>query len=293
MIHTIDLGFLDTPQTIAAYVLEHPDGPVLIETGPYSTYPALEQGLQKIGIAPESLQAVLLTHIHLDHAGSAWAFAQKGVPIFVHPLGERHLAQPEKLLASAKRIYQDMMDQLWGTMEPIATEQLRTVKDGTEVLPGIRALHSPGHAVHHIAWQWEDVIFTGDVAGVRIGNGIVVPPCPPPDIQVEDWQRSIQVLREASPTSLYLTHYGEITDVETHLDALEKRLLDWANWMKPRFEAGDSVTEIAPDFEQYVRKELVDHGLDQEGLRQYDAANPPWMSVAGLLRYWKKKSERS
>jgi len=293
MIHTIDLGFLGIPKTIAAYVLEHPDGPVLIETGPYSTFPALEKGLQQLDTAPEDLQAVLLTHIHLDHAGSAWAFAQKGVPVYVHPKGGRHLAQPEKLLASAKRIYEDMMDQLWGTMEPIPADQLHTVEDGAEVLPGIRAIYSPGHAVHHIAWQWEDVIFTGDVAGVRIGKGIVVPPCPPPDIHVEDWQTSIQALRDAAPKSLYLTHYGEITDVETHLDALEKRLLDWANWMKPRYEAGDPVTEIAPDFEKYVRKELADHGLDQEGLRQYDAANPPWMSVAGLLRYWKKRSERS
>jgi len=293
MIHTIDLGFLQIPQTIAAYVLEHPDGPVLIETGPYSTYPALEKGLRQAGVAPKDLRAVLLTHIHLDHAGSAWAFAQNGIPIYVHPKGEHHLAKPEKLLASAKRIYQEMMDQLWGTMKPIAEDNLHTVDDGVEVLPGIRAMYSPGHAVHHIAWQWEDAIFTGDVAGVRIGNGIVVPPCPPPDIHVEDWQESIQALRDANPKRLFLTHYGEITDVEPHLDALEKRLLDWANWMKPRFESGDSVTQIAPEFEQYVRKELVDHGLDQEGLRQYDAANPPWMSVAGLLRYWKKKSERS
>lgn len=292
--HITDLKFLNIAHTIAAYILESNEGPVLIETGPYSTFPQLEAGLQTAGYRVADVQHVLLTHIHLDHAGAAWAFAQKGAQIYVHPFGKKHLAQPEKLLSSARRIYQDMMDQLWGAMQPIPQEQITTVPDESILTIGnlqLRAHHTPGHAVHHIAWQVADTIFTGDVAGVRIDGGMVVPPCPPPDIHIEDWDRSIERLRALKAQRFMLTHYGEVTDREEHLNALQDRLHRWAEWMRPHAEAGRTVAEVAPDFEAYVRKELSDSGLDQKAIQQYDAANPPWMSVAGLLRYWKKKAE--
>lgn len=292
--HITDLRFLNIAHTIAAYILESNEGPVLIETGPYSTFPQLEAGLHTVGYRVEDVQHVLLTHIHLDHAGAAWAFAQNGAQIYVHPFGKKHLAKPEKLLSSARRIYQDMMDQLWGEMQPIAEEQITTVPDEGIITIGnleLRAHHTPGHAVHHIAWQVANTIFTGDVAGVRIDGGMVVPPCPPPDIHIEDWDRSIERLRGLKAQQFMLTHYGAVTDREEHLNALQDRLHRWAEWMQPHAEAGRTVGEVAPDFEAYVRKELSDSGLDQKAIQQYDAANPPWMSVAGLLRYWKKKAE--
>lgn len=293
MIHVIDLQFLGIPQTIASFLLESTEGPFLIETGPFSTFAHLEAGLQRKGYRPEEVKHVFLTHIHLDHAGAAWAFAQNGAQVYMHPFGERHMENPEKLLSSAKRIYQDMMDQLWGAMHPIDGNQITTVADEAVMEMGdktIQAIYSPGHAVHHIAWLVDDTLFTGDVAGVKIADGMVVPPCPPPDINIEDWDASIARIRRLSPNRLFLTHFGEVTDVSAHLDELQERLHQWAEWMRPRYEAGESVHDITPAFEDMVRKQLTDFGIDKAGVQKYEAANPPWMSVAGLLRYWKKKN---
>ena len=127
------------------------------------------------------------------------------------------------------------------------------------------------------------------MAGVRIDNGRIVPPCPPPDINVEDWRDSIRLLRELKPAALYLTHFGRYTDVEEHLEKLEERLLEWAGWMRPYFEAGADVKEITPKFEAFVGEQLKQAGITGEQLAKYGNANPPWMSVAGLLRYWKKR----
>lgn len=292
MIHTIDLHFLGAEHTIASYLLDAGDGLTLVETGPYSTYERLEEGITGKGYQVEEIKHVLLTHIHLDHAGAAWALAEKGATIYVHPFGAKHLLDPSRLIGSAKRIYQEKMDELWGAMHPISEDRINAVEHGEMVITGNlnwKAWHTPGHASHHIAWQLDNVIFTGDVAGVRIDGGIVVPPCPPPDINIEDWQESIQLLRAQRPTDMYLTHYGKVSDVDDHLDQLEKRLLEWAGWMRPYFERGAGVEEVTPVFQEYVKQELEESGVKGEQLLQYEYANPSWMSVAGLLRYWRKK----
>ncbi len=302
-IHTLDLGFLDIENAIAAFVVEGPSGLALVETGPASTLTHLESALQKKGWQIADFQNVFLSHIHFDHAGAAWAFAEKGAKIYVHPKGLPHLAAPEKLYNSARMIYGEQMDTLWGPMRPIPENQLIAPAHG-EVIEacGLRftAWHTPGHAMHHIAWQIEgggqeaegkSALFTGDVAGVKIGDGPVVPPCPPPDINVEDWQMSIQILRKLPVETLYLTHFGKITNKDTHLNTLEKRLLAWATWMKPYAERQTPAEEIVPLFEKYVADGLAVEGVDEAGLRRYEAANPAFMSVAGLLRYWKKKAQ--
>lgn len=292
MIHTLDLHFLDISQAIASYLIETSAGPILIESGPYSTYESLKEAIRNAGFQPSDIQHVLLTHIHFDHAGAAWAFAEQGATVYVHPFGAKHLAQPEKLWESAKRIYQDDMERLWGTMQPIAEGRLKVVAHKEVLTFGdtrFTAYHTPGHAVHHIAYQLEDVIFTGDVGGVRIKGGLVEPPCPPPDIQVEDWQQSIELLRSLNPKALYLTHFGRVEDVNTHLDHLEAQLLNWAEWIMIKMEAGQSAEETVPQFQEYVASQLREQGASEELIRQYEAANPSWMSVAGLMRYWKKK----
>ena len=292
MIHTLDLHFLDVPQAIAAFAIETYAGLVLIETGPYSTYAHLDTALQEKGFKTSDVRHVLLTHIHFDHAGAAWAFARQGATIFVHPFGAQHLAHPEKLVSSARRIYQDDMDRLWGDMQPIEEVRLVEVGDQEEMKFGdvtVKAWHTPGHAVHHIAWQIEDNIFTGDVAGVRIKQGLVEPPCPPPDINIEDWQRSIKTIRSLEPKALYLTHFGKVEDVEAHLDVLEKQLIDWADWVRMKMDEGQTAEQTVPEFTQYVANQLRAAGTDEETIKQYEAANPSWMSVAGLMRYWKKK----
>lgn len=291
-IHTLDLHFLDIPEAIAAYLIETEAGPVLVETGPHSALNGLKAGLKAHGYQLSDIEHVFLTHIHLDHAGAAWALAEAGAKIHVHPFGYRHLASPEKLMQSAKRIYQDDMDRLWGEMRPIPEEKLQAVENEAEFLIGdamIKAWHTPGHAVHHIAWQVGKVLFTGDVAGVKIGRGMVVPPCPPPDINIEDWLASLVLIRQMEPKALYLTHFGKIGDLHYHLDHLEKQLMDWAAWMRIKFEQKIPSELIVPEFQTYTANQLKENGADDLLLKQYEAANPTWMSVAGLMRYWKKK----
>lgn len=292
MIHILDLNFLNSSHTIAAFLVETSIGPVLIETGPHSTLPQLKQQVEKQGYQLEDIPYVLLSHIHLDHAGAAWALAQNGTTVYVHPAGEKHLLDPSRLMDSARRIYQDKMDVLWGEMHSIPTEKLKTVQHGESLIMGdtvFRAWHTPGHAVHHLAWQVGTEIFTGDVGGVKIDSGIVVPPCPPPDIHVEDWQTSIRLIESLNPTALYLTHYGKVTNVQEHLEQLERQLLAWANWMKPYAEKNADPTEITPLFQAFAQEQLRQNGItDQAALERYEKANPSWMSVAGLMRYWKK-----
>src|SRR5690554_5577927 len=197
-INIIDLNFLEEKQTIAAFLVESEGGPVLVETGPESTWPQLESGINRLGYQISDIHHVLLSHIHFDHAGAAWKMAAAGARVYVHPLGLPHLASPERLWQSAAKIYGDDMDRLWGEMRPIPTNRLQEVQHGEKLeLEGLdfKALHTPGHAIHHIAWQLGEVLFTGDVAGVKINKGPVVPPCPPPDINIEAWKESIAMLK--------------------------------------------------------------------------------------------------
>ncbi len=178
-IHTLDLEFLGIEKSIAIFVVEGPAGLALVESGPASTLPHLQKMLAKNGWEMADFQHVFLSHIHFDHAGAAWAFADQGAKIYVHPRGLPHLAQPEKLYNSARMIYGEDMNRLWGEMRPISESQLHAPEHG-EIIEAIglrfRAWHTPGHAVHHIAWEVtsppyeeEGVLFTGDVAGVRMG----------------------------------------------------------------------------------------------------------------------------
>ena len=299
-IHVLDLGFQHLENAIAVFVVEGPEGMALIETGPASTLPRLEALLRQNGWQIGDFQHVFLSHIHFDHAGAAWAFAEKGARIYVHPKGLPHLAAPEKLYNSARMIYGGQMDTLWGEMRPIPEIQLTSPEHGslTEACGlHFRAWYTPGHAVHHIAWEVSDgaetVLFTGDVAGVKIGSGPVMPPCPPPDIQVEDWQASIQLMRKLPVETLFLTHFGKITDKQTHLDELENRLLSWANWMLPYAQQQTDPAAIVPDFQAFVQAQLLDSGVAPADLQRYEAANPAFMSVAGLMRYWSKSEVRS
>ncbi len=295
MVHVIDLEFLDLNLAIAVFLVETEDGLVLVETGPHSCIKRIEKGIEALGFSMQDIKHVLLTHIHLDHAGAAWAFANHGATIYVHPFGQRHLADPSKLMKSARRIYQDQMDRLWGEMHPIPVKQLVMVEDEVEITIGkvtFKSWHTPGHAVHHIAWQMNDILFAGDVAGTRINKGLVIPPCPPPDINIEDWKKSIALIRTLDISKMYITHFGDITDIDAHLNDLEYRLEAWANWIKPHWEAGKKPQEIVPIFQEYVKQDMRAHGTPEEEIAQSEAANPAWMSVAGLMRYWTKKTAK-
>lgn len=288
----LDLNFMKVKQTIAAFLVETQEGPVLIETGPYSTFSELKKQVNVHGYQLEDIRHVLLTHIHFDHAGAAWALAQHGAQIYVHPAGARHLANPTKLYESAKRIYQEEMDVIWGAMEPISAKQITEVGHKRKIRIGktkFKAWHTPGHAPHHIAWEYNRTLFSGDVAGVRIGSGVPMPPCPPPDIDVEAWKMSIRLLLEQRFEALYLTHFGEVQDVKNHLIELRARLINWATWIKPILDLQLPEEELQSKFQAYVNQQMLAAGMEPPDLKRYELANPLFMSVWGLTRYWKKK----
>ena len=293
-IHTIDLNFQNGNESIATYLIETEQGPVLVDPGPYSTFENLKKGIENLGFKLIDVENILITHIHFDHAGAAWKFTEHGATIFVHPVGLPHLKNPEKLWESAKMIYGDSMDRLWGKMKPIDEEYLVPLGDGQSVEFGdtvFQTIYTPGHAVHHNAYVLDDVIFTGDVAGVKISNGPVAPPCPPPDINIELWKQSINKLRKVNAKGIYPTHYGLHENVEEHFTQLENELDDWANYMKPMYDDKLSPEEITPIFVDYIIKKYKDQGLSADEIQVYEYANPTWMSVNGLLRYWKLKEQ--
>ena len=293
-VHTIDLKFQNENHSIAAFLIEFSSGLVLIETGPASTFSSLKQGINDAGFEIENVKHVFLTHIHFDHAGAAWCLADLGATVYVHPAGLPHLLNPEKLWNSAKQIYKDKMDELWGEMRPIAENNLVAVDDGDVVRLGdfdIKIHYTPGHAVHHNSYQRDDMIFTGDVAGVKINTGPVVPPCPPPDINIELWKKSIQKLRDLNPNFLYLTHYGKQENVQILLHDLEEILDSWSSEIYTYYVKQTPPEEIVPLFMHFVRNQLKSAGVSEELLTIYEYANPSWMSVSGLLRYWKLKEQ--
>lgn len=293
-IHTLDLNFLDKDSSIAAYLIESSDELVLIETGPETTFNSLVKAIENKGFDWKNIKHVLLSHIHFDHAGAAWKFAENGAKIYVHPIGLPHLQNPERLWNSAKMIYKEDMERLWGEMKPIDEKLLVPADEGDCLSIGdleFNVHYTPGHAIHHNAYQLEDIIFTGDVAGVRINLQPVVPPCPPPDIDLGKWKSSIDKLRKLNPRSLYLTHFGKVDKTLEHLDELEWMLDDWANWMKPYYDKGIDPDEITPKFIEYTKNQLLEKGVNEDDVLRYEYANPSWMSVVGLLRYWRLKDE--
>lgn len=292
-IHVIDLHFF-SDESIASFLIETSAGPVLIESGPESTWDNLEQGIKALGYQPSDIRHVFLTHIHFDHAGAAWKLAQTGATIYVHPIGLPHLAAPEKLWNSAAQIYGDDMERLWGKMEVIPEAQLVAAEDGAHFTIGeitIQCHYTPGHAVHHNIYQLDDILFTGDVAGVCIENGPVQPPCPPPDIHIENWLESIRKMRSLNPKALYLTHFARHDHPTKLLDELEERLHSWSSWIKPHFEANHTIEDVTPDFLKFTENELKSAGLNEQEIKRYEYANPAYMSVTGLYRYWKLKSQ--
>ena len=298
MIHIIDLQFQGQPKAIAAFLKETTSGPILFETGPHSTLPTLKKAVENLGFRFTDIKHIFLSHIHLDHAGAAWELAQHGAIIYVHPLGAPHIIDPSILMKSVRRIYQDQTKALWGEVKPIPKPQLQLVKHGQRFKIGktkMRAWHSPGHAIHHIAWQIDNTaLMAGDVAGVKIEEGSIFPPCPPPDIHIETWEASINFLKSRRYENLYLPHFGKIEgkeNVKQHFNILKARLWNWANWIKPYYDQKMPTDELTSLFEEYVSKQLKAEGTSKATMEVYEYANPIWMNVQGLLRYWKKRSK--
>jgi len=291
MVQTLDLEFI-RPRTIAAYLVSTAAGPVLVETGPESVYENLKKKLAAHGVEPADLRAVFVSHIHLDHSGAAWRLVADGAPVvYVHPRGAPHLVDPSRLWESAGRIYKDKMEELWGRPGRIPAEKVRAVEHGERVAVGkaeFWAIDTPGHAGHHHAWFHEGTLFSGDVGGVRIGKGPVVPPFPPPEINLEAWADSILKMRALEADEIRPTHFGAFTDVSSHLDDLEERMYRWAETVLGWMREGAGEEEMIRRFAAVEKEELEACGLGEEEQAEYEIADPAWMSIPGLARYWRK-----
>lgn len=289
---TLDLNFQNKTQAIASYLIRQGSAVALIESGPGSTLSALEAGLAAEGLSPRDVTHVLLTHIHLDHAGAAGWLSRQGAEIYVHPIGAPHLLNPEKLIASATRIYGDRMDTLWGEFLPVAQSQLKVPNDAEEIVIGslrFLPIHTPGHAEHHYSYAFEDICFCGDVGGVRIpGYQYLRAPMPPPELHFGRWRESLARLKAMNFSRIAPTHFGIYTDVPWHLDKLDKTLADMEKWLESVMARDPSIEELRDEFTQWMEEESRAENLSQDTVRAYSLSNPVAMSADGLMRYWKK-----
>jgi glyoxylase-like metal-dependent hydrolase (beta-lactamase superfamily II) len=300
-VETIDLNFMGTEQVIASFLLIGEGSAAIVETGPTTCLEYLKGGLKASGVSPEDVREVLLTHIHLDHAGASGHLAEvlPNATFYVHEIGYPHLADPSKLVKSATRIYGERMDELWGPTRPVPEERLVVLGDGDEVeaAGGLLVAHdTPGHAYHHLAYLEPDSgsLFAGDVAGIRLpGQSYVRPPTPPPEIDVEAWVRSIENIRKMAPRTLHPTHFGHYEDMDRHLSELEQRLQDWLLFVEERADEGASREEISEELRIKGDAEMLAEGATPEESERYDLAGNYEMLTAGILRYVQKRRKES
>ena len=293
MIHILDTRHLGRRGIIAATALETEAGLALFDTGPESTFETVAAQLLEKGFSLQEVRHVFLSHIHFDHAGAAWRFAQRGATIYVHPRGAPHLIEPTKLVASATRLYGDDMERLWGKIDAAPAERVRVLEDNDVVRVGqfdIRAIATPGHASHHHIYHWEETVFGGDVAGVRLGGGPPIPPLVPPELDIEAWLESIAKIRALNPAKLYLPHFGLVEGpIPAHLDGLEERIRAWSTWFRDRLRAGDDEPKLRAAFASYVAQELRNARATEAELIDYEQADPSFMAVSAAIRYWRKQ----
>jgi glyoxylase-like metal-dependent hydrolase (beta-lactamase superfamily II) len=271
----IDLHHQGHERTIGSYLLDTADGPAIFDCGPATTVAALKVGLARQGLELLDVRHLLLSHIHLDHAGAAGALVREHPSLQVHvsEIGAPHLVDPSRLERSARRLYGDSFDTLWGGLEPVPEENVKVV---AENVLGLECFPTPGHASHHVCYLDRDgTLYAGDAAGVRITPGrYVMPPTPPPEIDVDRWQQTIEEIERRAPERLALVHFGVFDDVQRHLAELRLELYDWADHVRGGASEDEFVT--------YVRTELRDAG---EPLADYDVAMPLWQSYRGLKRW--------
>jgi glyoxylase-like metal-dependent hydrolase (beta-lactamase superfamily II) len=269
----IDLVHAGAAKTVGVYLLETDVGVALFDCGPSSCIPALKCGLAERGLELGDVKQLLLSHIHLDHAGAAGALVreQPALQVWVSEIGAPHLVDPSRLERSARRLYGEAFDELWGELAPVPEANIRIA---TGRAAGLECFPAPGHASHHVCYFDGTTLFAGDAAGVRIQpSRAVLPPTPPPDVDVEGWHRTIEEIERHAPERLALIHFGVAEDVSRHLTELRERLDIWAG----RVEEGASE-------EEFVAAAIAD--LPPEEAPSYERAMPIWQSYAGLRRYW-------
>jgi len=273
----LDLRHLGRERVIAAYLVQTEDGLALNDCGPTTCVPELKARLAERGLELSDVRHLLLSHIHLDHAGAAGVLVREHTELQVHvsEIGAPHLIDPSRLEASARRLYGDEFDTLWGELAPVPEGNVVVV--GAQVV-GLECFPSPGHASHHVCYlDGDGTLYAGDAAGVRIlPSSFVLPPTPPPEVDLEAWAATLDEIERRSPERLALIHFGVTEDPQRHLGELRRRLGDWSERVR------DGASE-----EQFEELAAADLGADREA---YQQAMPFWQSYAGLKRYWEKRA---
>ncbi|HEV2902523.1 MAG TPA: MBL fold metallo-hydrolase [Gaiellaceae bacterium] len=271
----IDLHHQGAERVIGCYLAETSDGLALNDCGPSVCVSALEGGLARLSLSLSDISHLLLSHIHLDHAGAAGVLVRKhpGLQVHVSEVGAPHLADPSRLERSARRLYGDTFDELWGELAPVPEENIVVLQP--EVL-GLQSFPTPGHASHHACYLAPDgTLYAGDAAGVRIQpDEYVAPPTPPPDFDLDTWLRTIDEIERREPARLALIHFGLVDDPGPHLDRLRRRLREWTAHDLPE--------------DEWLRRREAEWAAESAHPDTYERAMPLWQSYAGLRRYWDK-----
>jgi glyoxylase-like metal-dependent hydrolase (beta-lactamase superfamily II) len=271
-----------TARVVGVYLVETDDGLALFDCGPSSCIPALKAGLAGRGLDLTDLRHLLLSHIHLDHAGAAGTLVREHPELQVHvsSIGAPHVVDPSRLETSARRLYGDAFDDLWGELAPVPEENVRVV--GDRVL-GLECFPSPGHASHHVCYLHADgTLYAGDAAGVRVVPGrYVLPVCPPPDIDVEAWFRTFEEIERRRPERLALIHFGVAESPSEHLLMVRDELAKWSERCEQGMDEDEWIAAARRDLEAAVG--------DEADL--WVRAGPFWQSYAGMKRYWDKRRE--
>ena len=293
----VDTWMAGRTRVTSAYLLHGPE-PALVETGPTTSVEAVRAGLGALGLGPDDLAHIVVTHIHLDHAGGVGTLSRHftRATIWVHERGAPHLADPTKLVSSAARVYGEVrLRDLFGPVDPVPPERLRAVSEGDEVnLAGrsLRVLYTPGHASHHIALvdSMSGAVFTGDALGIHLPDVRVLRPAtPPPDIDVEEGVRSIERIHDQAESLLLFSHFGPVTEVDELCDIAARRLRRWADIVRDALEETDDLDRVTELLEQRTAGEFGSTGaVDRE---RYEILSGMKMNAAGLARYWKKRAE--
>jgi glyoxylase-like metal-dependent hydrolase (beta-lactamase superfamily II) len=278
----LDLHHLGDERVIGTYLLETEDGLALQDCGPSTCVPALKEQLAERGLALTDLRHLLLSHIHLDHAGAAGVLVREhpGLQVHVSEIGAPHVVDPSRLEASARRLYEDEFDVLWGELAPIPEQNVHVV--GEKVL-GLDCFPSPGHAAHHVCYlDGEGTLYAGDAAGVRImPDRHIWPVSPPPEVDLDAWERTIDELELRAPERLALIHFGVVDQPRDHLRRLRRQLRLWGQRVRQGMDEDEFVDAARADLEE------------ADEATYYERAAPLWQSYRGLRRYWDKAGVQS
>ena len=293
----IDLQFRGSPRVIATAILQGSDGVTLVDPGPTSCLPALEAGLKERGLTLRDVRTLLLTHIHLDHAGACGTIVERvpGIRVYVHERGAPHMIDPAKLLASVTRLWGDRTDAVWGAFQAVPASQMTVLKGGERLELGgtaIKVAYTPGHAKHHVSFldEHSGVAYVGDTAGVRVSGDYMIAPTPPPDIDIDAWQQSLNTIDAWQPVSLFVTHFGPVTPARAHLARFRSVVNSTAETARKILEAGGSEEDQSKRFAEWLRQD-VRKSLPEGEARTLELAAPFDQLWQGLSRYWQKKRE--